>query len=150
MERTATCHWGQLRVIATGEPARVYLCHCKACQRQSGSVVHSGASWLKNQVRIEGEHKIYARKGDSGFEVRCYFCPNCGSNVFSETDRAPEYCGIPVGCFADPDFPPADRLDLGRIDAWLARPSHGDRPFSAGPPDRWRTLNGIAANLSNL
>ena len=57
MERTATCHCGQLRVIATGEPARVYLCHCKACQRQSGSVVHSGASWLKNQVRIEGEHQ---------------------------------------------------------------------------------------------
>src|SRR6516164_1652557 len=124
MERTATCHCGQLRVIATGEPARVYLCHCKACQRQSSSVVHSGASWLKSQVR-------------------CYFCPNCGSNVFSETDRAPEYCGIPVGCFADPDFPPPTAsIWEESMHGWLGLPTVTDH-FQRGPrpvahPERHR------------
>ena len=30
---------GQLKAIAMGEPRSVYLCHCQACQRRSGSVV---------------------------------------------------------------------------------------------------------------
>src|SRR6266571_8896140 len=59
MERTAQCHCGSLRVIASGEPERVYLCHCKACQRRTGTAFHFGTSWLKGQVRIEGERKIY-------------------------------------------------------------------------------------------
>jgi hypothetical protein len=76
MERIAECHCGQLKAIATGEPERVYVCHCKSCQRRTGAVVHSGSRWLKSQVRIEGEHKIYGRSADSGFEIRFHFCPN--------------------------------------------------------------------------
>jgi hypothetical protein len=106
MERVAECHCGQLKAIATGEPERVYVCHCKSCQRRTGAVVHSGSSWQKSQVRIEGEHKAYGRPGDSGFEIRFHFCPNCGSSVFWEGDRSPATCGIAVGCFADPSFPP--------------------------------------------
>jgi hypothetical protein len=82
MERIAECHCGQLRAITSGEPESVYVCHCKACQRRTGAIIHNGSRWLKSQVRIEGEHKIYARKGDSGFEIRFHFCPNCGSSVF--------------------------------------------------------------------
>jgi hypothetical protein len=35
MERTAQCHCGSLRIIATGDPDRVYLYHCEACQRRT-------------------------------------------------------------------------------------------------------------------
>jgi hypothetical protein len=105
MERVAQCHCGQLKAIASGEPERVYVCHCISCQRRTGSVIHNGSSWQKSQVRIEGEHKVYGRPGDSGFELRFHFCPNCGSSVFWEGDRSPATCGIAVGCFADPDFP---------------------------------------------
>ena len=105
MERTAQCHCGQFRVIAAGEPERVYLCHCKACQRRTGAIIHNGSSWAKTQVRIAGEHKIYGRMADSGFEIRFHFCPNCGTSVFWEGDRNQGTYGIAVGCFADPHFP---------------------------------------------
>ena len=59
MERTGQCHCGSLRVIATGEPDRVYLCHCKACQRRTGTDFHFGASFPKEQVRFDGERKVY-------------------------------------------------------------------------------------------
>ena len=58
---------------------RLYL-SCKACQRRTGAVIHNGSRWLKSQVRIEGEHKIYGRMADSGFEIRFHFCPNCESS----------------------------------------------------------------------
>jgi hypothetical protein len=104
MERIAECHCGQLRAITSGDPKSVYVCHCKACQRRTGAVIHNGTSWLKSQVRIEGKHKIYARKGDSGFEIRFHFCPNCGTSLLWEGGGT--NCGIAVGCFADPNFPP--------------------------------------------
>ena len=57
MDRTAQCHCGSLRVIATGEPDRVYLCHCKACQRRTGTAFHFGATFPKEQVQLDGERK---------------------------------------------------------------------------------------------
>ena len=123
MERTAQCHCGQLRAIASGEPDRIYICHCIACQRRTGAVVHSGTRWPRSQVRVEGEHKIYARKGESGFEIRFHFCPNCGSSVFWEGDRSPTICGIAVGAFADPDFPPPTQSGYEEsMHRWLGLP----------------------------
>ncbi len=84
----------------------MYVCHCRACQRRTGAVVHSGCAYPKTQVRIEGDHKIYERDADSGFKIRFHFCPNCGSNVFWEGDKDPNIYGITVGSFADPNFPP--------------------------------------------
>ena len=94
MERIAECHCGALKVIATGEPERVYLCHCQACRRRTGTAFHSGASYRKDQVRLEGERKIYERGADSGNRIRFYFCPNCGSNLYWEGDRNPAVCGV--------------------------------------------------------
>src|SRR3981189_3245565 len=49
MERTAECHCGQLRVIATGEPERVYLCACTSRQRATCTGAHNGArSWTEH------------------------------------------------------------------------------------------------------
>ena len=64
-ERTAQCHCGSLRVIAAGEPERVYVCHCRACQRRTGAVVHSGCTYPKSQVRIEGDNKVYEQTAAS-------------------------------------------------------------------------------------
>jgi hypothetical protein len=138
MERVAECHCGALKAIASGEPDRVYVCHCKACQRRTGAVIHNGTRWRKSQVRIEGEHKAYARKADSGFEIRFHFCPNCGSSVFWEGDRAPEFCGIAVGAFADPDFPaPTASIWEEAKHPWLGvttATEHYPQGFPAPPP----------------
>ena len=138
MERTAQCHCGALKVITTGEPVQIYLCHCQSCQRRTGSVAHCGARFLKSQIRVEGDHKIYTRKGDSGFSPRFHFCPNCGSNVFTESDRAPDLCIITVGSFADPDFPAPTASIYEETGAPLVRSvnSHPSFParFSARQP----------------
>ena len=40
IQRVGECHCGALKIIAAGEPERVYLCHCKACQRRTGTSFH--------------------------------------------------------------------------------------------------------------
>ena len=61
MERTACCHCGALRVTVSGESTIVNVCQCKACQRRTGAIMHSGVYFGKSQVRIEGPEKIYTR-----------------------------------------------------------------------------------------
>ena len=73
MERTGQCHCSSLRVIATDEPDRVYLCHCKACQRRTGTAFHFGATYPKERVGLDGERKIYERDADSGYRIRFHF-----------------------------------------------------------------------------
>ena len=54
MQRTAQCLCGSLRAIASGEPRFNNICSCQACQRRTGSVIHAGAFFLKEDVRCEG------------------------------------------------------------------------------------------------
>ena len=106
MERSATCHCGQLHLITTGQPERVYACHCTACQRRTGTAFHLGSVWRLEQVKTEGDYKVYERGTAAGTMIRFRFCAVCGSNVFWDTDRRPGTYGIAVCNFCDPDFPP--------------------------------------------
>ena len=133
MERTGQCHCGSLRVITTGEPDRVYLCHCQACQRRTGTAFHFGASFPKEQVRLDGERKVYERDADSGYRIRFHFCSNCGTTLYWEGDRNPAVCGVAVGAFDISALSAAQRFDLGRVDVSLARIAAKDGSPPAGP-----------------
>jgi hypothetical protein len=100
----AECSCGQLRVDADGDPVRISMCHCLACQRRTGSAFGIQARWRREQIRIEGRYREYTRLSDEGREPRTTsFCPECGSTVFYATD--PEHIAVPIGAFADPSFP---------------------------------------------
>ena len=134
IERTAQCHCGSLRVIATGEPEYVYVCHCLACQRRTGAVLHSGASYLKRNVRIEGVTRVFARDINGIRQLRFHFCADCGSNVYYEGERNPDRYGICVGAFADPNFPtPTFSIWEESMHSWLMLPA-GSEHFARGLP----------------
>lgn len=104
-ERTARCACGALRALCRGEPVKVSLCHCTACQRRTGSAFGIAAFFPRAAVVAEGESRTFERPSDSGFPVRFHFCPTCGSSVFWEARRMPDLLAVAVGAFGDPDFP---------------------------------------------
>ena len=105
MQRVASCHCGALRVTTAGDPEWVNACHCQACQRRTGTVLHVGAYFARPRVRLEGASRIFARGADSGYRISFHFCPDCGSNLYWVASRFPGHVGIAVGGFADPSFP---------------------------------------------
>jgi hypothetical protein len=110
-------------IIATGDPDRVYLCHCEACQRRTGTPFHFGATYPKERVRLEGERRVYERDADSGYGIRFHFCPNCGGTLYWEGDRNPAACGVAVGAFDTSDFPPpSDSIWEESMYPWLGLP----------------------------
>jgi hypothetical protein len=130
----ASRHLGHRSATTASLPARMNdgSYRCTACQRRTGTAFHFGASFPKEQVRLDGERKVYERDADSGYRIRFHFCPNCGTTLYWEGDRNPAVCGVAVGAF-DLDFPAAQRLDLGGVDASMARAAAEYGTLSAGP-----------------
>ncbi len=58
--RIATCSCGRLTATEAGEPARVSVCHCLACQRRTGSVFGAQVRFAGRQVSINGEVGAFA------------------------------------------------------------------------------------------
>jgi hypothetical protein len=104
--REAACSCGQLRLTAEGEPVRVSMCHCLACQRRTGSAFSMQARWPAERIRIDGRHTEFVRTSDDGEERRFNFCPDCGATVFYTTGDRADLVAVPIGAFADPTFPP--------------------------------------------
>ena len=123
--RHAACSCEQLRLTVEGDPIRVSICHCLACQRRTGSVFGVQARFAADQVRIEGAYSEYVRHSDDeGDERRFSFCPQCGATVFFSFPSAPEFIAVPVGAFADPAFPaPRRSIYESRRHAWVGLPA---------------------------
>jgi hypothetical protein len=121
--RHAACSCEQLRLTAEGDPVRISVCHCLACQRRTGSAFGFQARFLAERVRIEGYSSEYVRISDHG-EARSFrFCPECGATVFYTTASQPDLIAVPVGAFADPAFPaPTVSVWESRRHPWLALP----------------------------
>lgn len=122
--RTAECSCGQLRLEAEGEPIRLSMCHCLACQRRTGSAFGIQARFPRDRVRIEGRSTEYVRSSDDGEQRTFHFCPECGATVYYRLATEPDEIAVPVGAFADPAFPPPtiSVYELRRH-AWLVLPA---------------------------
>ncbi|MFC4932070.1 GFA family protein [Massilia sp. GCM10023247] len=122
--RLAACTCGQLSARATGEPVRVSICHCLACQRRSGGPFAQQARFLREQVAIQGQSTRYVLAGDEGSHASFHFCPQCGATVYYEAEGLEAYVTIPVGAFADPAFPaPTVSVYESRMHGWVVPPA---------------------------
>jgi hypothetical protein len=122
IEREAACSCGQLQIKCQGDPVRVTMCHCLACQRRTGSTFGVQAWFAQTHVQTtQGIAKRYLRRADSGRTVTFGFCPDCGGTVFWEAERSPGMIAVAVGTFADPGF---EKPDLSvaerRMHPWTA------------------------------
>lgn len=118
--RTASCRCGALQAVCTGEPVRVSVCHCLECQRRSGSAFAAQARWPEERVAVSGPSRTWSRIADSGGRCDYRFCPECGSTVAYSNEGWPGVLAIPLGAFADPDFPaPAFSVYEHRKHHWV-------------------------------
>ena len=121
--RKASCTCGQLTATTDAEPGRVSICHCLACQRRTGSVFGAQARFPAASVDIAGDSTCFVRVGDSGGRARFHFCPVCGDTVYYVIEAQPELVAIPVGAFADPQFPPPFvSVHEERMHGWVRLP----------------------------
>lgn len=137
--RIATCRCGQLRATCIGAPVRVSVCHCLDCQKRSGSAFAVQARWPDAHVTLTGEHQTWQRTADSGHRATYKFCPVCGSTLTYAIEGWPGVTAVPVGAFADLDFPAPDfSVYEHRKHAWVdilgTQVKHSSTPSSVRKP----------------
>jgi len=125
--RVAQCSCGQLKATCEGDPIRISICHCHACQRRTGAPFGQQARWASDRVKVEGTATTYVRTGDSGGKITFRFCPSCGSTVVYEIDKMPGMIAVPVGAFADSTFsPPVFSVYEARKHSWVKVPDDAE------------------------
>ena len=99
------CLCGSVRYRATGPALRTLVCHCRFCQRMTGTTSYAESMFQIDAVAFTGALSTYCHRSQtSGKEVRVHFCPACGTTVTLTFERWPEYRAISRGTFDDPDW----------------------------------------------
>lgn len=97
------CNCGAVRYRCEGKPIVVAQCHCRNCQRQSGSAFSVNLLFKASAVTQEGALTVYEDKDTfSGNAVLRKFCGICGSPIFSEPTDGKDMLIVKAGTLDDP------------------------------------------------
>ena len=100
------CLCGAVRYRVTNAPFRTGVCHCRFCQRRTGSAFGVGVYFRKTDFELtRGSLKSYEYRSDeSGRWLRMEFCANCGTTVTWTLELFPDGRGVAGGSFDDPGW----------------------------------------------
>jgi len=114
------CLCGKVRYKITAEPVASGLCHCRDCQRYTGSSFEAWMVFSADAITLEGLLKTFDMAGTSGSTIHRRFCPNCSSGVINELESVPGKVIVLVGTLDDPDaFKPAVEIYCHTAQPWL-------------------------------
>jgi hypothetical protein len=102
MQLVSLC--GRVSYKAAGEPAFTAMCHCRSCQRYTGSAFEPIIAFRSQDVKVQGELKTFDEIADSGKAVHRRFCPNCGSGMVAEVEVMPGLTLVLAGSLDDPSI----------------------------------------------
>jgi hypothetical protein len=89
MKIEGQCHCGHVSYEAEIDPDQVGICHCTDCQTLTGSAYRVTVLAARDQVRMTGEMpKLYTKTGENGRRRLQYFCPDCGSPIYTTGEGA--------------------------------------------------------------
>ncbi|MEO1148270.1 MAG: GFA family protein [Cyanobacteria bacterium J06638_22] len=116
------CQCGQIRFEIRAEPLTLYACHCKECQKQSSSAFGMSMTVPRDAVVIlQGTPKQWTRASDSGREVHCLFCGECGTRLFHNPSRNSKITNVKPGTLDDTSWlSPVGNLWTRNAQKWIS------------------------------
>ena len=128
------CLCGKVRYAADIDPIFVGVCHCKNCQKHTGTAFSTVVALPTPALSMTGAPKAYEDRGDTGLVLRRSFCPDCGSSLVDEAEAMPGVSMILTGSLDDSSWvQPTMEIYTDSAQPWVAL--GGDRPrFGKMPP----------------
>src|SRR5882724_2171463 len=115
------CLCGKVRYSADSDPAFVGLCHCKNCQKGTGTAFSLVVALPKPTLNIQGTLKTFTGRGDSGKATYRRFCPECGSALIDEAEIMPDVAMILAGTLDDASWiKPAMEIYCDSAQPWVS------------------------------
>ena len=117
-------------------------CHCKDCQRTTGSGKATILFIARKYVDIKGDLKYFESKGSSGSHVRRGFCDNCGSGVLSYAKEISHIVYVKAGTLDDSSWVKIDSNFFTKSSNDWNKPDESVKCFEGNP--------GIMSGLKTL
>jgi hypothetical protein len=127
MSREGGCLCGAVRFRTEGEPVNVRICHCRNCQKATGSPFFARALFDQGALTIEGDTARYA----SSELLDRVFCTTCGTRLFAWR-KVGTMAGVALAAFDDRNaFVPtahmwvSEKMDWVKLDDGLPQYPQG-------------------------
>jgi hypothetical protein len=120
------CTCGQVRYRMTDTPMFVHCCHCRWCQRETGSSFALNAMIEADRVELlSGTPEVVLTPSNSGKGQKITRCPSCRIALWSNYGGAGDRVRfIRVGTLAEPDrFPPDIHIFTQSKQPWVQLPA---------------------------
>ena len=119
------CACGAVRYRLASKPMFVHCCHCRDCQRQTGSAFVLSALIETDRVeRLSGDTQAVLVPTDSGRPHVIHRCPTCGTAVWSHYGGVQPLSFVRVGTLDEPSALPPDVHIYTRSKLpWVALPA---------------------------
>jgi len=119
------CDCGEIRYRLTSAPLIVHACHCRWCQRETGSAFALNAMIEADRVTpLRGEPELIRTPSHSGKGQVIARCPTCRIAVWSNySGSGPVTRFVRVGTLDDPDrLPPDVHIFTASKQPWVVLP----------------------------
>lgn len=122
---TGRCLCGRVRFEVSEPLLEAEYCHCKRCQRRTGTTASASALTAPGTFRVtEGEELLGAFKPDDGWHD--YFCRECGGQLYGQSHEDPRLICVPMGAIdGDPGVRPAFHQYVAYAAPWEPLPDDG-------------------------
>lgn len=97
------CACGALRYECSAEPMMTNDCHCRQCQKDSGTGHASYLTFPRASATISGTFNSFDFVGDGGTVKARAFCPVCGTPLFMLFPGIPDIIVVRAGTLDEPD-----------------------------------------------
>ena len=134
MALSGSCLCGAVTYDVTGESILAAKCHCRDCQKLSGSGYMFVIAYPEDTVSINGPMAYYEKVADNGMKVQERFCAECSSRIGARCDSMPGIVLVAAGSLDDPSAVSPE------MDIYTAKANHWDvmdealPKFEAMPP----------------
>ncbi len=131
------CLCGDIRYRASGQPVRVLVCHCRFCQRRTGTAFGIETIFSKEKVEFTGIARVTYQTSskESGRWIKLDFCSRCGTNVGALVEHGPAHYVISGGTLDDPNwFDVSMHILTQSMVPWMVLSESCERHDRGSPP----------------
>lgn len=123
LEGSCTCR--AVRYRMTGKPMFVHCCHCRWCQRETGTAFALNAMIEADRVEVlSGKPELVLTPSNSGMGQKIARCPTCKIALWSHYPGAGDKISfVRVGTLDQPDrLPPDIHIFTASMQPWVTLP----------------------------
>ena len=127
---SGSCLCGNVSYESSAEPNMTAICHCKNCQKQTGTAFSTIIAVPEDSMSFtdKGSFSEFLDTGETGGTVRRRFCKNCGSPIVSIVESVPGAAFIKAGTLEDRSWlEPTLHIWCDTAQPWVLIPDNKDR-----------------------